>query len=125
MAKSSERASRGFGRDAGIRGARLEQLFREELNYLLESEIGDAALQSARVSRVELGRDAARARVWFVLLESEASVAAVTQRLQRAAGFMRYRLCEALPVKRMPELSFCWDANRVHAREDEGLPDVD
>lgn len=115
MAKSSERASRGFGRDAGIRGERLERLFREELNYLFESEISDPALQGARVTRVELGRDGGRARVWFALTDDEVTEGAALERLQRAVGFLRYRLCEALPIKRMPELTFSMDPLRLQA----------
>lgn len=105
MARARESRD-GFGRDAGIRGARLEQLFTEELNYSFENEIASPELDGFRVSRVELSRDGARARVWVSLPPALAPELAL-RALLRAGGFLRYRLSEALPLKRTPELRFC------------------
>lgn len=98
-------------RSTGYRGQRLEELFREELNSLLDSEMGDPRLEDARVTSVELSSDGSRARVWFVIVSDErAAFAEVAQAaLERAAGFLRSRLCEALPLKRIPELRFRHD----------------
>lgn len=96
-------------RDSGLRAPRLEVLFREELCSLFETEINDSHLSGVKVTRVELSRDGARARVWFVLCEPEVSETAVEFALQRARGFLRSRLSEALPLKRTPELRFSRD----------------
>ena len=98
-------------RGAGARSQRLEELFREELNSLLEIEINDPALDDARITRAELSLDGSRARVWFALASSsgDADVAQTQAAFERAAGFLRSRLCEALPVKRIPELTFRYD----------------
>ncbi|MEO8179802.1 MAG: ribosome-binding factor A [Deltaproteobacteria bacterium] len=95
-------------RSAGLRSQRLEELFREELNSLLEIEINDPALDDARITRAELSLDGSRARVWFALASSVSDTDAGRARsaLERATGFLRSRLCEALPVKRIPELTF-------------------
>jgi ribosome-binding factor A len=98
-------------RDAGIRSQRIEELFREELNSILDSEIQDPRLAAARVTAVELSRDGSRARIWFALA-SEAGPLEVRNALaafERATGFLRSRLCEALVLKRMPELRFRHD----------------
>ena len=101
----------GAERGAGFRGQRLEELFREELNSLLDIEINDPALEAARITRAELSNDGSRARVWFALASSfgDADVAQTQAAFERAAGFLRSRLCEALPVKRIPELTFRYD----------------
>jgi ribosome-binding factor A len=107
MAKRFDRSSRaGSENEATIRGLRLEQLFREELNSLLDGEVADKTLEATRIVRVELSRDGSRARIWFTHTEHAEASDEVQRAFQRAAGFLRRRLCEALPLKRMPELRF-------------------
>ena len=109
------------GRGAGVRHPRLEELFREELNSILDFEITDPRLEGTRISMVELSRDGSRARVWVSWrVEANANANAnanagaqsalvLELAFERAAGFFRRRLCEALPLKRMPDLSFRLD----------------
>jgi ribosome-binding factor A len=106
----------GEGRGAGVRHPRLEELFREELNSILDLEITDPRLEGTHVNLVELSRDGSRARVWVSWhVEVNATASGAQSALvlelafERAAGFFRRRLCEALPLKRMPELSFRLD----------------
>jgi len=98
-------------RGAGPRSQRLEELFREELNSLLEVEVSDPAFDGARITRTELSLDGSRARVWFALASgaSDAEAAHTRAAFERAAGFLRARLCDAVPVKRIPELTFRYD----------------
>jgi ribosome-binding factor A len=105
------RSSHDGARAAGNRSQRLEQLFCEELNSLLESEISDPRLQGVRVTRVELSSDASRARVWFVLtgIPFGSSARDTQAAFERASGFLRSRLCDAFALKRIPELRFRHD----------------
>jgi ribosome-binding factor A len=106
----------GEGRGAGVRHPRLEELFREELNSILDFEITDPRLDGTRISMVELSRDGSRARVWVsfhadAIANASCAQSALVLELafERAAGFFRRRLCEALPLKRTPDLSFRLD----------------
>jgi len=106
----------GERRGAGVRHPRLEELFREELNSILGFEITDPRLDGTRIGMVELSRDGSRARVWVSLNGAAMapgsralSAAEVQAAFERASGFFRQRLCEALPLKRMPDLSFRLD----------------
>jgi ribosome-binding factor A len=103
--------------DHGIRGQRLEELIREEINSVLDSEISDSRLQGARITRVELTRDGSRARLWFTLEHTSfgSELHAMQAAFERAAGFFRSRLCEGLPLKRIPELRFCHDPSAFGA----------
>jgi ribosome-binding factor A len=111
MAKQERRSRETFARDAGFRGQRLEELFREELNSILDAEITDPRLEGTRVTRVELTRDGSRARVWFVMSSSDgpSSPDEVRSALEHASGFIRGLLCDALPLKRTPDLRFAHD----------------
>ncbi len=100
------------GLRAGVRQPRLEELFREELNSILSFEVSDPRLEMTRVRFVELSRDGSRARVWVSVATNPSSAlraAELEAAFTRASGFFRGRLCEALPLKRMPELSFRLD----------------
>lgn len=84
------------------RAVRLRELIREELNFLLRSEMGDPRLGGVVVTMVDLTRDGSCARVWFsVDTDGDREEA-----LEGAAGFLRSRLAESLGLKRTPELRF-------------------
>jgi len=107
------RSRDGAIREAGFRSLRLELLFREELNSLLGDEIADPRLQGVRVSAVELSRDGSRARIWFVPIPDDNPIK-IRHALDRASGFLRSRLCDALVLKRVPELCFRYDEYAFH-----------
>ena len=111
MGNRRHRKARNVDPGAGIRALRLELLFREELNSILDGELGDERFQGVRVSIVELSRDGSRARIWYSMTSNQdaARVAATQAAFGRASAFFRSRLCDALPLKRSPELSFRHD----------------
>jgi ribosome-binding factor A len=94
--------SRQHEASEGGRTVRLQELIREEVNFLLRSEATDARLQSVVVTFVELTRDGSCARLWFTA-EGATNRA---EALERAGGFLRNRLAESLGLKRTPELRF-------------------
>jgi ribosome-binding factor A len=109
--RRDRKARRGIDPSAGIRALRLEQLFREELNSILDGELGDQRFAGVRVTLVELSRDGSRARIWYSMTDTHdaARAFATQQAFGRAASFFRTRLSDALPLKRSPELSFRHD----------------
>jgi ribosome-binding factor A len=110
MGNRHRNARRGTDPGAGLRALRLEQLFREELNSILDGELFDPRFDGVRVTQVELSRDGSRARVWYSMLSSdEHQLRATLAALSHAAPFFRARLCDALPLKRFPELTFRHD----------------
>jgi ribosome-binding factor A len=111
MGNQRHRQTRSADPSAGLRALRLELLFREELNSILDGELGDERFSGVYVTLVEMSRDGSRARIWYAMTTIH-DVARVTQTklaFDHAAPFFRARLCEALPLKRMPELSFRHD----------------
>jgi ribosome-binding factor A len=80
----------------------LQELIREEVNYLLRCEVADARLQGVAVTFVQLARDGACARLWFTAEGEQDRIEA----LERAAGFLRSHLTDSMALKRTPELRF-------------------
>ena len=114
MGNRHRKQRRGTDPGAGIRALRLEQLFREELNSILDGELGDERFDGVRVTLVELSRDGSRARIWYSMKDDhhhndDARKRATLAAFDHAAPFFRARLGDALPLKRSPELSFRHD----------------
>jgi len=130
-AKQERRRSRagGEGRGEGLRAVRLQELIREEANFLLGSEIRDRRLEGVTITMVELAGDGSCARLWFSVAsrprgneQNDNEQSSNEQQrnednqhhddrdrlkaLEGAAGFMRARLAESLMLKRTPELRF-------------------
>ena len=105
---------RGSDPSAGIRALRLERLFREELNSILDGELG---------TLVELSRDGSRARIWYAMTTAldTARLRATEAAFARAANYFRTRLSDALPLKRSPELSFRHDPAALSSIEPEEM----
>ena len=98
----------------GARTLRLQELIREELNFMLRGEVRDPRLDGVEITIVELSGDGSRARAWFTT-EHDNERAAL-EALERAAGFLRDDLAASLGLKRTPDLRFRRDpATRIYA----------
>lgn len=116
----SSRASKHGARGAeiepiGHRTLRIQELIREEVNFLLRNEIGDPRLDGVLITMVELAPDGSSARLWYTQ-EDDAEKGPA---LDRAEGFLRGNLRESLGLRRTPELRFRRDrATRAFDRPD-------
>jgi ribosome-binding factor A len=101
---------------------RLEGALREEIETILEGELGDPRIGLVNVSEVQLAPDARSARV-LVVVEGEDQLADETMEgLAAASGFIRRELAERLHLRRAPELFFQLDrSHQLEARIDELL----
>jgi ribosome-binding factor A len=97
----------------GTRILRLQELIREELNFMLRGELRDPRLAGAEITMVELSADGARARAWFHADDEPAALEA----LDRANGLLREDLAQSLGLKRTPELRFRRDPSSRMLRE--------
>jgi ribosome-binding factor A len=98
---------------AGHRHARLEDVILGELRSLFRDDVSDPDLRAVRVARIVLSVDYRHVRVHYVLSPEEGSpspIRLVEARLRRATPFLRARLAEAIELKRLPDLTFVFDA---------------
>jgi ribosome-binding factor A len=101
---------------------RLGEALREEIETILEGELGDPRIGLANVSQVQLVAGARSALV-FVVVEGDDEEAETTMEgLQAAGGFIRRELVERLHLRRAPDLIFQLDRSREYqSRIDELL----
>lgn len=87
---------------------RLNDLFREEISYILFTEVKDSNVKFVTITDVEITNDLSFAKVYFTVLNKE--YLDVTQKaLNRASSFIRGKLSERVEVRHTPELRFIFD----------------
>jgi ribosome-binding factor A len=101
---------------------RLGEALREEIETIVEGELGDPRIGLVSVSGVDLAVDSRSARVQVVIEGDEAEAERSLAGLNAAVGFIRHEVAERLHLRRAPELFFYWDrSQKYEARIDELL----
>ena len=92
---------------------RIEQvnkLLRYEISEVLRRQVKDPRLNTfLAVTEVSTSLDLRHARVFVSRLGNESDKQEILKVLNAASGFLRKELAQHLKLRRIPELSFCWD----------------
>jgi ribosome-binding factor A len=101
---------------------RLNEALREEIQTIVEGELGDPRIGLVSVSEVQLAEDGRSAHVLVTTDGNDQEAERSLQGLQAAIGFVRHELMERLHLRKPPELHFQIDRSRKYeARVDELL----
>lgn len=101
---------------------RLAEALREEIETIVEGELGDPRIGLATVTSVEMGEDARSARVLVAVHGNDQECQRSMEGLAAAAVFIRHEVADRLHLRRAPELFFILDrSDKVSARIDELL----
>src|SRR6185437_14757189 len=101
---------------------RLGEALREEIETILEGELGDPRIGLVNVSRVELANDSRSARVFVVVEGDDDEAERTMEGLSAAVGYIRREITDRLHLRRAPELVFILDrSEKYQARVDELL----
>jgi ribosome-binding factor A len=103
------------------RTTRLNQLLREELARLIQTEIKDPRVESVTITRVEATRDMSYADVYVRTLTDAVPVDDAIAGLESAEGFVRRRLGRDLHLRRIPDFRFHADRALEHVQRIESL----
>lgn len=91
------------------RTQRVSELIRRELATVIAREMDDPRLRFVSITAVEVSRDLRNAKVYVTQIDAAADAGLDIRSLQKAAGFLRKRLADALTLKTMPALTFVYD----------------
>jgi ribosome-binding factor A len=109
-------------RGAKYHRGRLGEALREEIETIVEGELGDPRIGLVNVSRVELADDSRSARVFVVVEGNDDETELSLEGLSAAVGYIRREIAERLHLRRAPELIFVLDrSEKYQARVDELL----
>jgi len=105
------------------RNQRLGNQVLRSLNELLRFETKDPRLEGVSLSSVDLSRDLSVARVYYSILDPNGDPVPVQQGLEKAAGFLRAKLGQAIKVRHVPELRFEHDDSAAEGQRISDLID--
>lgn len=108
---------------AGRRIERLNEQLKRELTDVLYTSVRDPRIGHVTVTEVRATPDLDHARVFVTGMGTEPDRQASLEGLEAAATWIRRELGQRLHIRRVPELSFEWDATLEHARRIERLLD--
>lgn len=101
---------------------RLGEALREEIEALVEGELGDPRIGLVSVTGVHLADDGRSAQVLIDVEGDDDEAERSMEGLDAAKGYIRHELAERLRLRRSPELIFRLDrAEREKARVEELL----
>jgi len=100
---------------------RLGQALREEIETILEGELGDPRIGLASVNSVALADDSRSARVFLNVEGDDEEAKQTLEGLTSAVGFIRREIAERLHLRRPPELYFQVDRSGLHSARIEQL----
>lgn len=101
---------------------RLGEALREEIETIVEGELGDPRIGLARVSSVTLAEDAKSARVLLTVEGGDDDARKTLEGLEAAGGYIRREVALRLQLRRPPELIFQVDRwHQAGARVEELL----
>jgi ribosome-binding factor A len=100
---------------------RLGEALREEIETILEGELGDPRIGLASVNSVALADDSRSARVFLNVEGDDEEAKQTLEGLTSAVGFIRREIAERLHLRRPPELHFQVDRSGLHSARIEQL----
>jgi len=96
----------------GHRIERVNSLIRQEISELLQRQVKDPRLGNfVAVTDVSTSPDLRHAKIFVSRIGSEEEKQETLNVLAAASGFFRNELARRLRLRRIPELSFHWDAS--------------
>ena len=109
-------------RGARYHRERLGEALREEIETIVEGELGDPRIGLVNVSSVELAEDSRSARIMVVVEGDDDEAERTLEGLSAAVGYIRREIADRLHLRRAPELVFQLDrSEKYQARVDELL----
>jgi ribosome-binding factor A len=92
----------------------MGEAMREEIETILEGELGDPRIGLVNVSEVQLAGDSRSARVFVVVQGDDAEAERTMQGLLNATSYIRHQLGERLQLRHLPELLFQLDRSQEY-----------
>lgn len=103
------------------RTVRLGEQIRRELAELLRREVKDPRVGMVTISSVDLSSDLSHAKVFYTVLGDEASRKDTQVGLDKAAGFLRGKVGQAIKTRVTPQLHFQFDDSPERGAQLEAL----
>ena len=87
---------------------RLQNIFAIEISKIIKNEVKDSRIDFVTITFVKISSDLSYAKVYFTCLHDEEREE-IIKVLNNASKFIERKLCDAVEIRKMPELTFVYD----------------
>ena len=95
--------------------ARLEARIQERAAHCLEFELRDPRAGQITITRVKLSSDLSSGKIFYTVLGDDADRSKAAHMLDSAAGFIQRKVARVLEMRRVPHLTWAYDASLEEA----------
>ena len=95
----------------GARPDRVGEEIRHELSELLARQVHDPGIGFVTLTRVSVSRDLQVARIYYTQIGDDRQRRETVRALERARPFLRRQLGQRIRLRRVPDISFHFDAS--------------
>lgn len=103
------------------RNERLADLLKEEISYIIQTELKDPRVGFVTITHVEVSEDLRHARVYVSILGGQKEIEASAIGLGSAQGFIRGKIGQRLKLRYVPEIAFKLDQSGSYGARIEEL----
>lgn len=88
---------------------RIAELIQHELAQMLLRQVEDPHLKDLTISKVEVTKDLAFAKIYVTVFDEEQDINDKLRRLNKASNYLRYLLANSIELRVTPQLKFIYD----------------
>lgn len=100
---------------------KVQEELRHHVSQIIQKELNDPRIGFVTIMHIEVSPDLRYAKVFFSVLNKEASLANTIKGLGKAAGFIRKRIGESMRIRYTPKLRFIYDDSGEQQRRIEDI----
>jgi ribosome-binding factor A len=100
---------------------RVAEAIKREISVILQDEINDPRVRHVTITRVEVTRDLALAKVFYLISAGENERGDIMKGLKSASSFIRSELAKKTSMKFTPRISFREDKAK---KEEEAVENI-
>lgn len=105
---------------ANIKIERLNHAFQEQISIIMLREIKDEDLKFVTITGVDTTSDLSFSKVYYTVLD-ESKKELISEKLAKAAPFIRTELAKRVEVRHTPELKFIFDTSIEYGNHIESI----
>jgi len=98
-------------RHAYQRTDRISDIIKREVADILSRDVKDPRLAFITITQVTVAKDLKNARVFFTTMREGQELDALREGLQRASGFVQWKLGARLHLRHTPRITFTYDTS--------------
>lgn len=93
-----------------LKSKKVGSLFTKEISNIILEEVKDPEIKLVSITDCDVSNDLSYAKVYFTCLD-RSKKEDIEKALNRASNFIELELSKKIEIRKMPQISFCYDTS--------------